>query len=162
MADLLGGLAGASEGGQIGSLAGPAGIATGLVGGGIAGSLFGGSQAPSYDQVSQQLANASYANWQEASALIYPNAQQLVQYAEDPNYVAGQGQAADQEAQAQIASQASARARFFQLQGIRPTSRQQEELNQQTGSANADTRISAINTATRQARGLQSAVLTGL
>jgi hypothetical protein len=117
---------------------------------------------PTFDPMSSQLANMSYSNWQQAANLMYPAQSQLIQYAEDPNYVANQRANAISGADASFNAQAGARARLMALQGISPTAAQSAALNKQDALAKAQAEAGAGNQAAQAAGALQNAVLQGI
>jgi hypothetical protein len=125
-------------------------------------SLFGSPQQFSPDPQSTQLANLSMQQWQQAAQMMYPAEQRLIQYAEDPNYIANQRAQAASDSSNAFNAQLGARNRLMALQGINPTAAQSAALDRQTALARAQAQAGAMNQATGLAAQTQQAVLQGV
>ena len=114
-----------------------------------------------YDSASQQLADLSYYNWQQAASLMYPAEQQLLQYAEDPNYVINQRNQAQTDFNTQFTNAQSARSRFYASQGITLNSQQQAAVSKSDALAKAEGQAGAMNEVTGLAGQIQTVALAG-
>ncbi|WP_029922246.1 hypothetical protein [Nevskia soli] len=113
------------------------------------------------DPASEQLANLSRLQWQQGANLMYPAQSQLIQYAEDPNYIAAQRQQALGDVNQSFAAQGGARQRLMGLMGVMPTQAQSMALNKGTALAKAAAEAGAMNQATQLAAKNQQGVMQG-
>jgi hypothetical protein len=124
-------------------------------------SLFGSPQQFSPDSQSTQLANLSLQQWQQAAQMMYPAEQRLIQYAENPSYIANQRAQAAGDSNAAFDAQLGARNRLLALQGISPSAAQSAALDKQTALARAQAQAGAMNQAAGLAAQTQQNVLQG-
>jgi|SRR5882757_3334440 len=113
------------------------------------------------DPVSEQLANLSRLQWQQGANLMYPVQSQLIQYAEDPNYIATQRQQALSDVDQSFAAQGGARQRLLGLMGVTPTQAQAAAMGKSTALAKSAAEVGAMNQATQLAAKNQQGVLQG-
>jgi hypothetical protein len=113
------------------------------------------------DPLSEQLAALSRYQWQQAASMMYAPQNQLIQYAEDPNYGARMRTQAQTDAANAFATQAGARQRLFGLMGINPTSAQSAALDKQSALARAASEAGAMNQAGALAYATQQGALQG-
>lgn len=122
-------------------------------------SIFGSPFQP--DPVSTQLADLSYSQWQQAGSMLYPAENQLINYAEDPNYINQQRQQALGDVNQQFAQQTGARSRLLALQGITPTQAQGAAMEKQDALSKAKGQAGAMNQAAGLANATQMGALRG-
>lgn len=113
------------------------------------------------DGYSMQLAALAKAQWQQAAQMVYPAQNQLIQYAEDPGYIARMRNQAQSDADSAFSVQAGARQRVMGLMGINPSAAQAGALDKQGALAKAAAEAGAMNQAAGLAVANQQGALQG-
>ena len=115
-----------------------------------------------YDSYTQSLANLSQLQWTQATQGFYPYPNQMVQYAEDPNYIPTMRAQAQSGADAAVNAQQAGQARQLGLMGVNPTAPQAAAMAKSNALAKAQAEAGAMNTAAQGAYANQQAALTGV
>jgi hypothetical protein len=114
-----------------------------------------------YDSYTQSLANLSQLQWNQATQGFYPYENQMVQYAEDPNYIASQRTQAQGGADAAMAAQQAGQVRQLGLMGVNPTAPQAAAMAKSSALGKAQAEAGAMNMAAQGAYANQQAALRG-
>lgn len=113
------------------------------------------------DPYTSQLANLSYLQFQQGANLMYPAQSQLIQYAENPNYIGQQRAQAVAGVDQAFDAQAGARGRLLALMGVNPNAAQSAAMARQSALAKATAEAGASNQAAQAAYQNQQGALLG-
>lgn len=115
-----------------------------------------------FDPYTTGLQNISYAQWQQANQMFYPLENQLIQYAENPQYINQMRQQAGQEAGTAFDTAQQGQTRNLAYMGVTPTAAQSTAMQQESALARSKAVAGAENTAAQGAAQNQIGALTGL
>jgi hypothetical protein len=151
----------AEEGAASGALSGAAYGPWGALAGGVLGGLGGyfGTSKPKVDDYSQMLQNISRAQWAQEAAHMYPLQNQLIHWAEDPNYGKKEADVAATDVSKAFATQQVSQNQQLGYQGLAPTAAQSAAMEKTKALDEASVTAAAENQATQQAKASQQAVL---
>jgi len=122
--------------------------------------VFGGGPTQ-YDPVASQLANLSWAQWQQASNAMYGAANQLIGFAENPNYANQQRAQAQTSVDQSFAAQQQNQQQQLGLMGVNPTGAQTAAMARTNALGKAEAEAGAMNQAALGAMRNQQAAVTG-
>jgi len=120
------------------------------------------NKTPKFDANSTQLGNISSSEWQEAANMMYPAQQQLINYAENPNYINQQRAQGISDADQSFSAQQSDQTRQMGLMGVNPTSAQSSAISKSQALGKAESEAAAGNAAAQGAYQNQQAAFRGL